>query len=68
MGRRGLVGKRGSDRMKLKCPKCGSTAQIELVWADRESYSTRHYKEYECGCGCHFEAVFVLKEINELEG
>ena len=53
--------------MNLKCPKCGLATQIELVWADRESYSTRHYKEYVCGCGCHFEAVFVLKEINELE-
>ena len=53
--------------MNLKCPKCGSTAQIELVWVDRESYSNRHYKEYECGCGCHFEAVFELKEINQLE-
>ena len=52
--------------MNLKCPKCGLATQIELVWADRESYSTRHYKEYECDCGCHFEAVFVLKEINEL--
>ena len=53
--------------MRLKCPKCGSTAQIELVWSDRDSYSTRHFKEYKCGCGCYFEAVFILKEINELE-
>lgn len=54
--------------MELKCPKCGSTAKIELMWVDRESYATRHYKEYVCSCGCYFEAVFELKEINELEG
>ena len=53
--------------MRLKCPNCGSTSQIVLEWQDRESYSDRHYKEYSCGCGCHFEVVFVIKEINILE-
>ena len=53
--------------MRLKCPKCGLAAQIELVWADRESYSNRVFKEYKCDCGCYFEAVFELKKINELK-
>lgn len=52
---------------RIKCPNCGSTAQVELVWADRSSYSTTHTKEYECGCGCHFEVIFEVKTTNILE-
>ena len=51
----------------IKCPHCGSTAQIELVWEDRDSYSTTKTKEYECGCGCHFEAIFTLTETKILK-
>lgn len=52
---------------RIKCPNCGSTAQVELVWADRSSYSTTHTKEYECGCGCHFEVIFEVKTIKILK-
>ena len=50
----------------IKCPNCGSTAQIELVWEDRDSYEIKKVKEYECGCGCHFEVIFRATEINVL--
>lgn len=50
----------------IKCPVCSSTAQVVLVWEDRTNYSTRRCNKYQCGCGCHFEAVFELKEINVL--
>lgn len=52
---------------RIKCPNCGSTAQVELVWEDRSSYDTKKVKEYVCGCGCHFEAVFTLTETKILE-
>ena len=57
--------------MRVKCPKCGSTAQIELVWEDRDSYSTTKTKEYVCRCGCCFEVTFeaqatkILAEEND---
>lgn len=53
---------------RVKCPNCGSTAQVVLVWEDRDSYSTKKVKEYICGCGCQFEAIFELKETKILEG
>lgn len=52
---------------RIKCPNCGSTSQPELVWEDRDSYSTKKIKEYICGCGCKFEAIFELKETKILE-
>ena len=52
---------------RIKCPNCGSTAQVELVWADRDSYSPKHTKEYICGCGCRFEVIYEVKEINILK-
>ena len=52
---------------RIKCPNCGSTAQIELVWEDRDSYSTKKTKEYICGCGCRFEVIFEAKEVNILK-
>lgn len=46
----------------MKCPNCGSTAQLKCVWVDEDKYTNTHYKEYKCGCGCHFVAVFEVKE------
>ena len=45
----------------IKCPKCGSTAQVKLVYGDDLAkeifYSDLHwiFQDYECGCGCKFE-------------
>ena len=51
----------------VKCPDCGSTSpQIELVWEDRDSYSTTKTKEYICSCGCHFEVIFKVAQIKIL--
>lgn len=53
--------------MRVKCPNCGSTAQVELTWEDRSCYSTTHVREYLCGCGCHFEVIYEAKEVNILK-
>ena len=42
----------------MRCPKCGSSAQVRIVWRDDEEYSNILYRDYECGCGCHFTAVY----------
>ena len=34
----------------IKCPICGSTAQIKLV--NTSEYKNTIFKTYECGCGC----------------
>ena len=52
---------------RIKCPNCGSTAQVELVWEDRSSYDTKKTKEFICGCGCHFEVIFEAVEVNILK-
>lgn len=47
--------------MRIKCPYCGSTSKIELVWQDTDNYGTTHIKEYECECGCAFEVNFIAQ-------
>ena len=51
----------------MKCPNCGSTAQVRLVWQD-ESKLTRHrFEEYKCGCGCHFMITYELVNVRIME-
>ena len=50
----------------LRCPHCGTTAQVRLVWEDRDDYGTKKIKEFVCGCGCHFEVIFRATDINIL--
>jgi hypothetical protein len=47
----------------IKCPKCGSTAQVELMWHDNYSQTDYHEYEYECGCGCTFEVRFEVANV-----
>ena len=48
----------------VKCPNCGSTAQMKLLWTDYHTFS--HAKEiWECcGCGCRVERI--MKEQNRI--
>ena len=54
--------------MRMKCPKCGSTAQVMLMWSDTDGYGTEYVREYECGCGCVFEATYEVREVKILNG
>ena len=47
----------------IKCPNCGSSAQVELVWVDSDMYTSAHYKQYACGCGCDFVVTFEVTDI-----
>ena len=52
---------------RIRCPNCGSTAQVQLMWHGTSFYGSDLQAEYVCGCGCKFEATFVVTEIRELE-
>ena len=49
---------------RVKCPKCGSTAQPKHMYtwnfADTKKGIT---KGYRCGCGCTFEHRYALVDI-----
>ena len=60
--------KRGSVvESKKKYNRQKSKRVSDDEWEDRDSYSTKKVKEYICGCGCKFEAIFELKETKILE-
>ena len=47
--------------MKLKCPNCGSSAQIKVIQKIEEQISNDHkVTHYVCLCGCSKE-MFVIK-------
>lgn len=56
---------------RIKCPWCGSTAQITLLWTDSDNYGAKTQKEYGCKCGCEFTVTFtqthtaLIKEGNK---
>ena len=51
----------------IKCPNCGSTAQVKVLCGDNLKYiwvgsSNVVYQRLYCGCGCEFVRVFEFKE------
>ena len=38
----------------IKCPNCGSTAQVKKVYYEYDECAERAYWFYECGCGTDF--------------
>ena len=48
----------------VKCPNCGSTAQMKLLWTDYHTFS-HAIEVWECrGCGCRVERI--MKEQNRI--
>ena len=51
----------------MKCPNCGSTAQVRIddyetyVWRDAVSV----YLNYKCGCGCLFTSRLEINRNEE---
>ena len=39
---------------KIKCPKCGSTAQVKKTFSNYSTSLGAQCSSYECGCGCLF--------------
>ena len=45
----------------IKCPNCGSTAQVKVKeqnWGEKVAI-----RLYECGCGCMFTRIYDLNEM-----
>ena len=42
----------------IKCPNCGSSAQVVCQWHGTSFYYELT-AEYTCGCGCVFEVDFI---------
>ena len=51
----------------MKCPNCGSSAQVRLVWEDEDLPTHYRYKAYQCGCGCRFKVTYGLVNIKILK-
>ena len=47
----------------IKCPNCGSTAQIKCTWVDENVYDDNLYREYNCGCGCNFFVTYKIANV-----
>ena len=47
----------------IKCPNCGSTAQVKLLWTDHYTFS-HSIEVWECECGCRVERK--LKEVDRI--
>ena len=47
------------DGMFIKCPTCGSTSQVKLMWSSaNEGRYSQLERDYICGCGCVFTVFF----------
>ena len=51
--------------MTVKCPNCGSSAQVKKV--DRFNWRARGLvgitEHFQCGCGCRFNRKYQLYDI-----
>ena len=52
----------------VKCPLCGSTAQVRCTYRDDMEDTHEIYRTYECGCGCKFALVFRHAETLLMPG
>ena len=52
----------------VKCPNCGSTAQVKLMFADDlDEKDTANlnwiYQYFHCGCGCDFKVTWIQEGV-----
>ena len=48
----------------IKCPNCGSTAQVKFLWTDHHTFSHSMEAWECCECGCRVERI--MKEQNRI--
>lgn len=46
----------------IKCPNCGSTAQVKLIKKEPRHDDWEWGEKYKCGCGCTIETRVQIKE------
>ena len=53
----------------VKCPHCGSTAQVriiqEIVTSRRTDGSIVLLTKYKCGCGTHFKTTIAYLQVSD---
>ena len=49
--------------MRIKCPRCGSTAQVECIYLDTRS-ETQKTDDYACRCGCVFSVTYEVCSVD----
>ena len=47
----------------IKCPNCGSTAQIKLSTPPSKEYLGMIITQHKCGCGCTFVRKFKYSGV-----
>lgn len=52
---------------RIKCPNCGSAAQVKRIHEDRNPNWKQKKDVYECGCGQQFEIIFYMTDCNLLK-
>ena len=63
-----LMIRKGKQKM-IKCPNCGSTAQVTLIKKEVRHDDWEWDEEYKCGCGCTIETrVQVREKITRYKG
>ncbi len=52
----------------IKCPNCGSSAQIKLLCHDTFIWrnTVTVYLTYKCGCGRHFSTSIAMNKDQEV--
>ena len=51
--------------MLIECPNCGSTAQVKQSFESVNIKNNKYYREYKCGCGCHFSEYSEIKILKK---
>ena len=46
----------------IKCPNCGSTAQVKLTSTEKRHDDWEWLETYKCGCGCTIERRVQVRE------
>ena len=41
----------------VKCPNCGSTAQVKVISYERDKVDESEITFYKCGCGAKFDIL-----------
>ena len=48
----------------IKCPSCGSTAQVKHIGAEWGSETA--IRKFACGCGCEFLRFYNVNDLCEI--
>lgn len=56
-----------NKKRSLRCPFCGSTAQITMVLSVTDEKSGNIFRDYRCGCGCEFRITLGIINVETIK-